>query len=110
MRLIVAGLLLLVSQFAFGATLVSTLTPPTKVGGKLVKATGPTSLRYVRVQYGTCDGDQFGIWEGGKTVRMPATEIRFEDLPYRRTCTRAQWQLKSGAWTEPTLVSVAVAL
>jgi hypothetical protein len=107
MRFIVAGIALFVSMNAGAATLVSKFEAPTVVRGKTVKATGPTSIKYVRVQYGTCNGDQFGVLEGSQTLLMPASEMSFE-VPYRRTCTKAQWRLKNGTWSVP-IYSIAEA-
>ena len=104
MRLIILVLGLFLSAIASSATLESALYHPS------APIRGPKSLVAARVYYGTCNGDSFGIWEGGKTMAMPVSVMRFKDLPYRRTCTQAYWKQRNGKWLGPSAVSIAEAL
>ena len=107
MNKLLALLLTLTLSPAFAATLIVDIEHPSKMNGVKIPQTGPTSLKAVRVEYGTCNGDKFGVWEGGKTKDLPITRIRFHEVEYRRTCTRARWIIKSGKVSQPSAVSIA---
>jgi hypothetical protein len=79
MRLIVAGLLLLVSQVATAAPLVIDFIYPTvRADGSPQPSSGPGALASVRIEYGSCaspDLDAFGVKEGEVVVPYPQASV-----------------------------------
>jgi hypothetical protein len=93
---------LIVACNAHAATMVATFKHPP------APQSGPKSLVRVMVYYGTCIGNEFGRWEGGKSLPMPRARMTFE-VPYRRTCGQTYWQQKNGTWLGPSPTRIAEA-
>lgn len=85
MRLIAAGLLLLVPLTATAASQTFEWTYPTpRVDGSPQPTTGAGAFKSVRVVWGTCkdlNGDAFGVKEGEVVVDYPATSVTVDVTP-----------------------------
>lgn len=86
---ILIGAGLFASLNAYAATLEVTLQPTTTdETGATLPATGPGALTSHRVEYGTCNGVEFGQALGQTVLPMPRLVVTF-DVPKGLYCVRA---------------------
>jgi hypothetical protein len=57
--------------------------------GSSIPASGPGSLVHTRVEYGTCNGNNFGTKQGEIVVAAPGNKVTVNDLVPQMFCFRA---------------------
>jgi len=72
--------------------------------GSAIPASGPTSLASTRVEWGTCNGSDFGTASGQQTVPTPATTYTVTGLAAGVWCFRAYSRTVAGLESAPTVV------
>lgn len=104
-----AFVLSLVAAVALAATITATWTNATRnTDDSVIPATGEGSISTTRIEWGTCNADNFGTKQGEKIVAGTVTTAVTPDLPPGRWCLRAYHVNTWGVASDPSNVAIKV--
>lgn len=99
----------LLAAVAMAATIsASWQNATTNTDSTAIPATGAGSIATTRVEYGTCNGTDFGQKQGEVVVAGTATSAVTPNLPPGRYCARAIHINTYGVESDPSNVAVKV--
>lgn len=101
--------LLLAAGLALAASVAVTWQNATQnTDNTPIPASGEGSISTTRIEWGTCNGDAFGVKQGEKTVAGTVQATQVTDLPPGRWCLRAYHVNTWGVASDPSNVAIKV--
>ena len=72
----------------FAGAILALLSAVTRAATLDIVWVNPPEVPNVRLEYGTCIGDEFGEVLGGLNVKLPQNSASLSHIPFERTCLR----------------------